>query len=159
MEIRPIPTHFNYLAGSLALRLPSWNMLDHLNPNDVTAYVSNDLKSRYCDTPECNSEINTLVDFLIAELPYQISHIIRVRFCFMGFQITRRRDLTPRIKASISFHTASSVVHVFSVSFRVCLFSVTAKASNNFLLRILFCIGGRKFVNNKANFFINLLIR
>jgi len=71
---------YELFTGSLALRLPSWNMLDHLKPNDVNTYVSNDLKSRYCDTPECNNEINILVDFLIAELSYSVSHIIRVSY-------------------------------------------------------------------------------
>ena len=53
-------------------------MLSFLKPQDVAAYLRKDLKSHFCDKTECFAEINILVDFLRAEVPYEITHVVRV---------------------------------------------------------------------------------
>ena len=64
---------FLYNLDSLALRFPALNMLDILQPCDVRDYVQHDLTPVLSGSTECNKEVNILVDFLIEQLPLDVS--------------------------------------------------------------------------------------
>ncbi|CAK8695465.1 unnamed protein product [Clavelina lepadiformis] len=65
------------VRNSLALRFPALNMLDILQPCDVRDYVQHDLTPVLSGSTECNKEVNILVDFLIEQLPLDVSQVIR----------------------------------------------------------------------------------